>query len=279
MDKKLIVDIVIVLSALGVSISVFFLLKQLFAKLFARAPNLQIQINKNLKKRLSYGPKQKELAKLGIMYRLNDYDLTPGRYAIIKSIASAVLVLLDILLFGTNPLYIVIAAILGYFLLDFYYKHENKSDNDEIERDINRVYIVLNVSLNSNIYIVDALVQAAEVARCDRLKKELMILSQNLSQKSILAEEAIQTFSNHFNSSTIRSFCNLLRAYFLYGDTDSYSKDLVNSVANSAKAQAIKDQNDMENKGQALTMAFFVIIIFAVVYIIISSISSMGSIF
>ena len=36
MDKKLIVDIVIVLSALGVSISVFFLLKQLFAKLFAR---------------------------------------------------------------------------------------------------------------------------------------------------------------------------------------------------------------------------------------------------
>ena len=270
MDKKLIVDIVIVLSALGVSISVFFLLKQLFAKLFARAPDLQIQINKNLKKRLSYGPKQKELAKLGIMYRLNDYDLTPGRYAIIKSIASAVLVLLDILLFGTNPL---------YFLLDFYYKHENKSDNDEIERDINRVYIVLNVSLNSNIYIVDALVQAAEVARCDRLKKELMILSQNLSQKSILAEEAIQTFSNHFDSSTIRSFCNLLRAYFLYGDTDSYSKDLVNSVANSAKAQAIKDQNDMENKGQALTMAFFVIIIFAVVYIIISSISSMGSIF
>lgn len=186
---------------------------------------------------------------------------------------------MDILLFGTNPLYIVIAAILGYFLLDFYYKHENKSDNDEIERDINRVYIVLNVSLNSNIYIVDALVQAAEVARCDRLKKELMILSQNLSQKSILAEEAIQTFSNHFDSSTIRSFCNLLRAYFLYGDTDSYSKDLVNSVANSAKAQAIKDQNDMENKGQALTMAFFVIIIFAVVYIIISSISSMGSIF
>lgn len=213
------------------------------------------------------------------MYRLNDYDLTPGRYAIIKLIVSAVLVLLDILLFGTNPLYIVIAAILGYFLLDFYYKHENKSDNDEIERDINRVYIVLNVSLNSNIYIVDALVQAAEVARCDRLKKELMILSQNLSQKSILAEEAIQTFSNHFDSSTIRSFCNLLRAYFLYGDTDSYSKDLVNSVANSAKAQAIKDQNDMENKGQALTMAFFVIIIFAVVYIIISSISSMGSIF
>lgn len=59
MDKKLIVDIVIVLSALGVSISVFFLLKQLFAKLFARAPDLQIQINKNLKKRLSYGPKQK----------------------------------------------------------------------------------------------------------------------------------------------------------------------------------------------------------------------------
>ena len=279
MDKKLIVDIVIVLSALGVSISVFFLLKQLFAKLFARAPDLQIQINKNLKKRLSYGPKQKELAKLGIMYRLNDYDLTPGRYAIIKLIVSAVLVLLDILLFGTNPLYIVIAAIFGYFLLDFYYKHENKSDNDEIERDINRVYIVLNVSLNSNIYIVDALVQAAEVARCDRLKKELMILSQNLSQKSILAEEAIQTFSNHFDSSTIRSFCNLLRAYFLYGDTDSYSKDLVNSVANSAKAQAIKDQNDMENKGQALTMAFFVIIIFAVVYIIISSISSMGSIF
>lgn len=279
MNYKLIVNILIVLSALGVSVSVFFLLKQIFAKIYARAPDLQIQLNKNFKKHLSYGSKQKELAKLGVMYRLNDYDLTPGRYTIIKVTASAITVLLEIILFGNNPLYIVIAAILGYFLLDFYYKHENKSDNDEIERDINRVYIVLNISLNSNIYIVDALVSAAEVARCDRFKKELMILSQNLSQKTILAEEAIQTFSNHFDSSTIRSFCNLLRAYFLYGDTDNYSKDLVNSVANSAKAQALKDQNDMENKGQALTMAFFVIIIMAVVYVAVSQFSSMGSFF
>ena len=276
---KLFINILIILSAIGIAISTFFLLKQIFARIFARAPNIQAQINRNLKKNLKYAPKQRYLAKLGIMYRLKDYELTPGRYTILKLIASFITIGIGVLLFGNSLIVIIISAIFGYFVLDWYFKLKNRSDNKDIQKDINRIYIILNISLNSNIYIVDALLKCAEACRCKRLKQELIILSQNLSQKSIISDDAIQTFQNHFSSNVIRSFCNLLNSYYTYGNTDKYSKDLVNSIANSAKAQGLKDQQDMENKGQALTMAFFIDIIFAVVYVALCQLQMAGQIF
>lgn len=270
-----VVNIAIIISAVLVSISAFFVLKLFFEQLVSKASgieaNMQSLLNENIKKRKQYGKMQKKLARLGIMYYLHNYQLSPGYYILIKGIVAILGGVLSVILFQFHVLYVVIGCVLGYYAPDFYFNLKNRSDNKEIDRDIYKVYITLNISLSSNIYIVDALLKAASNIENKRFKSELLFLSDALAKKEIRTEDAVDAFEERFDSPTIKSFSNLISTYFVYGQNEHYATDLMDTVVNTAKAQALRDQADIESQGQLYTFLFFADIIACIAYVAIMS--------
>ena len=263
---KIIINIGILLTAVVIASIAYVLFKRFFYDLFAKIPDTK-QININFKRHKSYSRIQKYMASAGFMYYLNDYDMSPGKYLIIKVFVSIFGILISVLIFDVNLIAILLGTLLGYFGLDIYIKSKNKKDNEAIQKDINRVYIILNVSLNSNIYIVDALLKSSRSVKCQRLKDEIENLSQALSQKSVTSDEALESFEGRFTSPIIKSFVNLVRTYFLYGETDTYSQDLIASMANATRATQLKQNKDIENLGQLYTFLFVVVIIIAIIVV------------
>lgn len=266
------VQIEFVIVAIAITFLVFLLFYRVFSptKVKNASTRFYNQLEEKLKQ-IDLTKKQQWYSKKGIMYRMKDYDLAPAKYILVKLTIATIINLIYIIFFKVNIWYMLCIEVIGYFLVDLYFIYENHEDNKEIFKDIYKLYLSMHVNLNSNLYIVDTILKCAELANSKRLKKELLELAQNLSSKVYTIEEAITIFQKRFDSPHIKSFSNLLNNYYLYGKNDNYIEDLMNEVASITSAKAIKDQEDIENRGQFLTMMFFVIIMAMIVYILFDS--------
>ena len=261
-----IVKILIYLAIAFVSFLVFKMTLSLLSSLEGTEDRIESAIEYNLKEKNNFFNLRLKLSQLGIMYRLKNYRLQPTRYIMLKIFCAALAAAIVFLFAGFKVIFIALAGVLGYFVLDFYFTRQNKSDNDKILNDIFNIYLTLKIQLSSNIYIIDALQACKNIVQNERLKEALDELVVNMSNKAITYKEAIETFKNRFKSDEIINLCAFMFAYAQYGVSDKYIEDIMSEINEISTASAIKDEHNIESKVGFYTFLYFAAIVAVVVF-------------
>lgn len=146
---------------------------------------------------------QLKLSRLGIMYHLNNYDLTYSKYIGYKSIISGIITIIItlILLLTTKYFYIgLISFPIIYILIGNYYKGLNRKDNKDILSDISNIYTILTIDFSSGVYVNECFNHIKEIVKNKRLKFAFDELIQNINNRDISIDESILLFNNRFSS-------------------------------------------------------------------------------
>ena len=149
-----------------------------------------------LKQAGEMGAQRLKLSRYGIMYRFEDYNMTPSKYMVIRLFAG--LIVFAILFVAGLNWFSLIGIPAGYILMDVLMKAMNDSDNKKMEMDIYQTYATLKIQLASNIYINNALEYVYQITTSKRYKDALKELVLNLSDKTITMEESVEIFRNRF---------------------------------------------------------------------------------
>lgn len=229
------------------------------------------EINNTLKERGVFKKQELKLSKLGIMYRANDYTLTPSWYVVVRTFAGAVVFLLLLLL--TKSYFSILGFPVGYIGLEMYYKSQNKQDNKEILMDLYSTYATLKIQSEAGIYIFDSLEDVYADVQNNRYKIALGELITNLSDKTLSISDALEIFKNRFDSKDIDKLCSLLNSQLIYGVQPSYSKEIMNEINNIIYTDSLYVEDTLEHKSGLLVFCFFLIIILIIGYSLITGFS------
>ncbi len=245
---------------------IFFLLIKLLkpekADIKKQFTNQVNKIYQNNGKMINYKIK---LSKLGVMYRLNDYNLNIAKYIAIRLIIGIMGAMLLYLLI--YKVYVIpIGLVLGYIAVPIYFKYQNKKDNEDMILDLYNTYASLRIQLNAGVYLGDTFESIYSVVINKRYKKALEELISNFADKTISSEDAIMLFKNRFDSTEIDKLCNLLNNCVRYGISDNYTKDIMSEIQFIMEASTLKAEHDIENKTGFITFGYFVVIIIIIAY-------------
>ena len=252
-------------------------------KTIPKAENLGPQaakvVDKTLKERGVMNSYKMKLSKMGIAYRVGNYDLNPSWYIMARCTVGCIVVFVIYAITRKVTPIILIGFVIGFIGLDFYYKKENDADNKDMIMDLYNTYANLKIQLNSGIYITDSLAYSYNVAHNKRYKEALGELILNMADKTIPMEKAIDIFKNRFDSREIDKLCAMLHNYAQYGANDSYTADIMSELNSIITASTLGAEHDIESKAGMVNFMFFVCIIALVGYSIISQLSGMKGIF
>lgn len=218
-----------------------------------------------------------QLSRLGIMYRLKNYNLTPAYYMVLR-IFVGLLTMLFIFFVSQNFLYGLIGLPLGYILVPLYYKYEDKVDRDEMLMDIYNTYSNIKIQMPAGIYMRECLEYTYEMVVNERYKEALRELILNFSDKTVSSTDAITIFKNRFHSQDIDKLASLLSSFMQYGMNTNHADDIMLEIQGLIQAKTLKTEHDIEMKAGTTNFAFFAVIIAMVVYVVFSSFS-LGGIF
>lgn len=224
-------------------------------------------IDDSMKKRKTYKGAQKKLSRQGIMFRFDNYDMTPSQYLIFRLFIGLIGGVFSVLITGDfSVFFFAIFFVAGFFVLDFYFQSKNKSDNKEMLHDLFNIYVTLKIQLSSNIYINNSLQSCREVITNKRLMKALDELIANLSDRTKTYLESVEFFRNRFNSEEINNFCMFLRSYGKYGISEKYLADIMAEISEISMAATLQDEHAVETKSSLINFLFFSCVIAVVVF-------------
>ena len=270
---KTFMNILILVSMLGVAVAFFFVIWRTGMKLFGLKDKVFEKINKyDYEKGLLSG-KKRELSKLGIMYRVKNYDLTPSYYLILR-VCIGLLTAVLLFLLTSKFLLIPIGIVAGYFLTHAYFVYENKKDNEEMIIDIYNTYANLKIQMTAGIYIREVLEYTYSSVNNERYKEALGELILNFSDKTVQSSDAVLIFKDRFDSQEINKLAALILSFMQFGLNSNHADDIMVEIQSLIQAATLKAEHDIEMKAGIINFGFFTIIILMVVYIVFSSFSA-----
>lgn len=243
------------------------------------APQAAKVVDKTLKERGVMNSYKTKLSKIGIAYRVGNYDLNPSWYIMARCAVGCIAMFFVYAVMKRITPIMLIGFAVGFFGLDFYYKKENEADNKAMIMDLYNTYANLKIQLNSGIYMTDSLAYSYNVAQNKRYKEALGELILNMADKTIPMEKAITIFKNRFDSVEIDKLCAMLHNYSQYGTNDSYAADIMSELNSIITASTLGAEHDIESKAGVVNFMFFVCIIALVGYSIMSQLSVIEGIF
>lgn len=253
-----------------VMLFICFLFFNLFKRLGQKAENIDVsnEIDKVVKKKGLASVYKKKMSKLGIMYRVGDYDLKPSWY-----ILSRVLIAIIMFLIGIGLVKSFFIAVIGFFagfvLVGVYFKRKNTQDNKAMLMDIYNTYVTLKIQTQAGIYIANSIEYAYKIAQNERYREALRELVINISDKTIPMSTAINIFKDRFDSREINKLCALLHNFVTYGAQEAYTKDIMGEIQSIVLADSLETEHAIESKAGLITFAFFAIVIFITAYSIV----------
>lgn len=265
------IKVLIYLVIAGISFLFFRTIHAFFQNLSNMGDQFEATINQRLKERKEFTAQKRYLSKLGIMYRLKDYNLSPSKYIILRVFCAVFFGFAAYLLIGKHFGVIGASSIAGYFLCDLYFRHKNKEDNKALLNDIFNIYLTLKIQLSSNIYIINSLLSAKDIIASKRLKEALDELITNLSDKTISYSDSVKQFKDRFDSEEINNLCAFLLSYISYGVSEKYLKDVMSEVNEIATEAAMQQEHKIETKVGMVAFLYFVSILTIVIYCVIQS--------
>lgn len=243
----------------------FILLYKLIKKVDISKYRIDKEIDKKYKNDGKISSMKMNMSKMGIMYRVQDYDLNPSWYILVR-ITVGVLIGVILYLLTNKIIIIAIGIFAGYIIVPIYFKKKNKDDNEDMMMDLYNTYANFKIQMGAGIYIIDSLEAAHNIANNKRYKEALGELILNFADKTIPTEEAINIFKNRFDNRQIDKLCALLENCIQYGNSEEYAQDIMTEIQSLITANTLKTENDIENKAGLIKFAFFGVIIFLVAY-------------
>ena len=255
---------------IGSCVIFFLLLQKIGAKTGDVGDLTRKGIDDAFKKQGKMSEYKRKLSKLGIMYRVGNYNLNPSWY-IMARIAIGMLTALLFWLLFEEPMLALLGILVGYVGTELYFKKKNSDDNKAIVMDLYNTYANLKIQLESGLYIVDSLEYAHRIAANERYREALGELIINFSDKTIPMSNAVAIFKDRFDSKEIDKLCALLNNCILYGIQSSYTKDIMGEIQSLVLASTMEAEHDIESKAGIINFAFFAIIIFLTMYSVFTS--------
>ena len=178
--------------------------------------------------------KQIWLKKMGASIFLRD-QLTVSQWYLAKVLMS--LLLGGIAFFVAGPIFksdaakmiAVVVGFIGFFLLDFVLRLQNKSSNDEMLSDIMEMSRSVLYGKKGGQYIVDALKDAVIVVENKRLKTALMNLRNNLDS-GVSLNDCLDELEMSFANGEISSFCTVIKSLQATGQVNEALRTLENNI-------------------------------------------------
>lgn len=268
-------NIAIYVAMIGVLFSFFMVVWRTLNSLYGKRDKVFNKINEAYVKSGTMDYKRLQLSRLGIMYRLKNYDLTPAYYMVLKIGVGVLIGALGFLL-STKIVFFLVGFVVGYIAVPLYFKHEDKQDNEEMLMDIYNTYSNIKIQMSAGIYIRECLEYTYDMVTNKRYKEALSELILNFSDKTVSSTDAVSIFKNRFHSQEIDKLSSLLGSFMQYGLNANHTDDIMSEIQGIIQAETLKAEHDIEMKAEATNFAFFTVIIAMVVYTVFSSFSMGG---
>lgn len=275
MSVYTILNIAIYIAMAGALFSFFMVTWKTFNSLYGNRTKVFNKINEAYSKSGTMDYKKLQLSRLGVMYRLKNYDLTPAYYVVLR-IGVGLLFGIVGYLISTKLIFILVGIIVGYIAVPFYFKYEDKKDNEEMLMDIYNTYSNIKIQMTAGIYIRECLEYTYDMVTNKRYKEALAELILNFSDKTVSSVDAVNIFKNRFHSQEIDKLSALLGSFMQYGLNANHTDDIMMEIQGIIQAETMKTEHDIEMKAESTNFAFFAVIIAMVVYVVFSSFSVGG---
>ena len=222
------------------------------------AINWSKRINENVyNANNSRGEKIKlSLSKKGIMYHLNDYELVPTTYVMLKCIIAFVCFFLTCVFLKFNIMVMIISLLLGYFLLDIWFNLLNKSDNKKMKNDVQNLYFMLIIHAEAGVHMVDSVRNFIFETKNARLKEALNEFVNITTTNKASVEEAINLLDCRFSNKDISNLCAVLSQTLETGRSSKMMNDLLVQIENSQKAENYNMEKSHERKMMIILILF-----------------------
>lgn len=178
--------------------------------------------------------KQIELKKMGAGVLLKD-QMTVSQWYMFKALMAAAFEFISyFILCGVMELsvgkYITgIAAVAGWFFLDFLLRLQNKASNDEMMPDICEMSRSVLYGKRGGQYIADALKDSVIVVENKRLKTALMKLRSELDSGCSL-DSCLDELEMSFSNGEISAFCTVIKSLQSTGQVDEALRTLESNI-------------------------------------------------
>ena len=123
----------------------------------------------------------------------------------------------------------IVAAVLGWFFLDFGLRALNKSSNEDMMDDIMEMSRSVLYGKRGGQYIADALKDSVMVVENKRLKTALIQLRNDLDSGKSL-DDCLQELEMSFSNGEISSFCTVIKSLQSTGQVDEALRTLENNI-------------------------------------------------
>lgn len=250
----------------GVCVSCFIVAYSFFKKTFGG--DVEKELTREISKKfLSEGrgaQMRLEMSKYGVLYHMENYNLSPGWYLAFRAIIGLALFAGFVIFDVQSPL-IILAIPAGYFGTPIVFKLINSSDNKEMLIDIFNTYANINIQLKVGQFVANALEYSYHTAKSKRYREAMGELVLNMADKSMTMEDSIKVFQNRFASNEIDKMCSMLRTLLRYGSNEEFTQDLLDEIKEIIQADALQAQSDIESKASMVSFGFFGVVIMIVV--------------
>lgn len=123
----------------------------------------------------------------------------------------------------------IVAAVIGWFFLDFVLRSLNKSSNEDMMDDIMEMSRSVLYGKRGGQYIADALKDSVMVVENKRLKTALIQLRNDLDSGKSL-DDCLQELEMSFSNGEISSFCTVIKSLQSTGQVDEALRTLENNI-------------------------------------------------
>ena len=221
--------------------------------------------NKNLNNDKKYNEKLIKLSKTGICYLLGNYELNPAVYAFIYRPLCGIfcIVLFCILSRSFNIISAGVMFLIGYLGFHFVLIYIGKRAEKQIEWDIYRALINIDLRLSTGEYLEDCLHATLSGIMHPRFKEAWEELLKNINDKSKTMSESIQILETRFSSERMSAFCKIIENFLTYGASDGLFEDMnkeLNGMVEDSSNRTVKDiKHRYEFSSGYLAIAFIIL--------------------
>lgn len=167
-----------------------------------------------------------------------------------------------------------VCFLIGFFILDLYYKSENKEDNKKMLKDIHTIYDTLRVYLKTGTYVTDTLDECYYRVANKRLKKALLELKEGIKRNSS-KEDEIVLFQLKFDSVYIDIMVNILTQYFRTDSVATLLDDITEQMVDLDHAINMVEKEKLDTQIFIKTFLLYGGVLAGIVVTVILSVGTM----
>lgn len=246
-------------------------LKNSYQKATAYSRELMIENMKVSKlKAFNYDEIKMYMSRSGLDF-MTDGKLTPLTYLALRLAFGFIFLVCGIQL--ANVVVGIMAAVVGFFALDFILNISDKSDNDKMLDDIKNIYDTLRIQTKAGVYITSVITDCYLVVQNKRLKQALLELTSDIIAKND-TEDALDTFRNKFNNPYIDTMVIIIKQSMKTGQASKMFDDIKVQIVDIEAAMMLAEQVKIKAEITFVQILMYIAIIVVAILLAFLSLSS-----